>query len=62
LPEPVGALTTTEWPWLRASIASSWKGSRGKGKRAGRSITVAASPIVVEKGSTGGITEVLDEQ
>lgn len=32
LPLPVGALTTTEWPWFRASIASSWKGSRGKGK------------------------------
>jgi hypothetical protein len=31
LPDPVGALTTTEWPWLRASIASNWKSSRGKG-------------------------------
>ena len=31
LPLPVGAATTTWWPASRASIASTWKWSRGKG-------------------------------
>ena len=32
LPDPVGALTTTECPWFKASIASNWKSSSGKEK------------------------------
>ena len=32
LPEPVGAVKTTEFPLLIALIASIWKGSRGNGK------------------------------
>jgi len=32
LPEPVGALTTTEWPWFKAAMASNWKSSKGNPK------------------------------
>ena len=32
LPEPVGAVKTTEFPLLIARIASNWKSSSGKGK------------------------------
>ena len=32
LPEPVGAVKTTELPLFIAFIASIWKGSRGNGK------------------------------
>ena len=47
LPEPVGALTTTEWPMFKASIASSWKGSSGKGKSSPRGGT---EPVVGRSG------------
>ena len=49
LPEPVGALTTTEWPWFKASIASSWKGSSGNGKSCcrGGTLVSAAGPSVL---------------
>ena len=32
LPDPVGAVKTTEFPLLIARIASNWKSSSGKGK------------------------------